>query len=173
MDLWSSSDDEEEPAGRSRTESPAPSAGRSSAFKGVKASGGGRRAGAAWGGSYGAASESPAGWSDDASRGGERGASKGGDGWVAAEERMVALSRGVVPGSCGKGIGVKFRRSLTGDHVVTGLHQGGAAEESQGVFPGDRILAVNGMPLQGKLASQVFHLLAMASADQVLLTLQK
>ena len=100
MDLWSSSSDEEEPAGRSRAESPPPlPAWRSSTSKGVATSGGVGRVGSARGGSHGAASQSPAGRSVDASGGGERGASRGGDGWEAeSPERIVALSRGAVPG---------------------------------------------------------------------------
>ena len=47
-------------------------------------------------------------------------------------------------GAAAGGIGLTFKKSKEGEHVVASIKAGGAADESGAVFVGDKILEVDG-----------------------------
>ncbi len=69
------------------------------------------------------------------------------------------------------GIGIKFTE-LNSEHIVTSLLPEGPAELSGLVFKGDRIVAVDGVPIFGKSSNEVIDLILGPPGMDVVLSVQ-
>jgi len=89
--------------------------------------------------------------------------------------RQVIIKRsgvGASPASGHVGIGVKFRDDQ-GQHIVTSLLPDGPADKTKQVFQGDKMIAVDGVPLYGKSSSEVIDLILGPPGADLTLTLQR
>lgn len=79
---------------------------------------------------------------------------------------------GASPASGHVGIGVKFTEDQ-GQHIVTSLLPDGPADKTKQVFQGDKMIAVDGVPLYGKSSSEVIDLILGPPGADLTLTLQR
>jgi hypothetical protein len=79
---------------------------------------------------------------------------------------------GASPASGHVGIGVKFTEDQ-GQHIVTSLLPDGPADKTKQVFQGDKMIAVDGVPLYGKSCSEVIDLILGPAGADLTLTLQR
>jgi hypothetical protein len=89
--------------------------------------------------------------------------------------RQVIIKRsgvGASPASGHVGIGVKFTEDQ-GQHIVTSLLPDGPADKTKQVFQGDKMIAVDGVPLYGKSSSEVIDLILGPPGADLTLTLQR
>ena len=78
---------------------------------------------------------------------------------------------GSSPGAGHVGIGIKFTED-NGEHIVTSLLPDGPADATKQVFQGDKMVAVDGVPLYGKSSSEVIDLILGPPGVDLTLTLQ-
>jgi len=78
---------------------------------------------------------------------------------------------GASPGDGHVGIGIKFTED-NGEHIVTSLLPDGPADATKQVLQGDKMVAVDGVPLYGKSSSEVIDLILGPPGADLILTLQ-
>ena len=71
------------------------------------------------------------------------------------------------------GVGMGFQRTADGHHIVCEILPGGAAAQSCKVFVGDRILSVDGVPIQNQTVKDVSSMIAGTDGTGVALTLER